>query len=65
MPRRNNTPKIVRTQLPKPEPVSKVRHATKQAALNAANSAMRYNLDLTLSVYQSPADKGWYLTSTK
>jgi hypothetical protein len=41
---------------------AKVKYPTRQAALAAAEYAMRHNLDLALSVYQSPYDGGWYLT---
>ena len=42
---------------------TKVRYATKQAALAAIAEASKYQTDIPLRVYQSPHDGGWYLTS--
>jgi hypothetical protein len=63
MPRRNK-PAIsaVRRTQPTSE-ATKRRFATKQAAKSAAKERMRYHENLQLSVYQSPHDGGWYLTS--
>ena len=63
MPRRNKQPIIKRVLIARQPEANKVRYPSKQAALSAANERMRYHLDLQLSVYQSPQDGGWYLTS--
>ena len=63
MPRRNKHPIVKRVLAAQSPEISKVRYPSKQAALSAANDRMRYHLELELSVYQSPQDGGWYLTS--
>jgi len=64
MPRRNNTPPH------QPYNSSRLAHSTpkrvyasKRAAETAAKEGMKYNLELQLSVYQSPTDGKWYLSS--
>ncbi|OYX37939.1 hypothetical protein B7Z00_02590 [Candidatus Saccharibacteria bacterium 32-50-10] len=64
MPRRNKQPTLRRTPPTHSAERSKVRYATKQQAMAAAKDRMLYHPDLELSVYQSPADGGWYLTSS-
>ena len=65
MPRRNK-PKYVlyRRDQPAAEK-NKVRYATKQAAERGAAETIKYQPDLHFSVYQSPIDGGWYLTSQR
>lgn len=63
MPRRNKQPKLQRLIPRQSDSAGKTRYATKQDALAAAEYRMRYHLDIQLSVYQSPQDRGWYLTS--
>ena len=65
MPRRHKSP--IERQLPKvsTNERTKNRYATKQAALNAAREQQKYELHVTLHVYQSLHDGGWYLTSSQ
>jgi hypothetical protein len=62
MPRRNKS--TIKRHIPRSSTneSAKVKYPTKQAALIAAEYTMRHNLDLVLTVYQSPHDGGWYLT---
>ena len=62
MPRKNNTPKHTPFVPPNNEQ-TKTRYATKREAEAAAEHRMLLHMSLTLYVYQSPLDKGWYLTS--
>ena len=62
MPRRNKNVKHTPYQLATSEG-EKTRYATKRAAEEAAEHRMLLHMDLTLYVYQSPLDRGWYLTS--
>lgn len=65
MPRRNKL-KIISGRRNQPTTESnKMRYTTKRAAQQAATEAAKYHLDLRLSVYQSPGDGGWYLTSRR
>jgi hypothetical protein len=63
MPRRNNTPKHVPYEPRTAAAPLKKRFGSKQAAEFAIKEQQKYHLDLELSVYQSPVDGGWYLTS--
>lgn len=63
MPRRNKQLIVKRVLTVQSPEAGKIRYPSKQAALSAANDRMCYHLDLVLSVYQSPQDGGWYLTS--
>lgn len=63
MPRRNNMQKVTR-KIPQPRPeAQKTRYASRHAAQKAAEHQMLYHPELQLSIYQSPYDGGWYLTS--
>jgi hypothetical protein len=62
MPRKNKTPKHVPYSSAYSEQ-SKTRYATKKDAEAAAEHRMLLHIGLTLYVYQSIADRGWYLTS--
>lgn len=64
MPRRNHTPKHVPYQNKTATAPLKKRFPSRQAALAAISELQKYHLDLELSVYRSPVDGGWYLTST-
>jgi|APMI01.1.fsa_nt_gi hypothetical protein len=63
MPRRNHTQKVTR-KIPQLRPeAQKTRYASRQSAQKAAEQQMLYYPELQLSIYQSPYDGGWYLTS--
>lgn len=62
MPRRNKNVKHTLYQ-PSNGEVGKTRYATKREAEEAAEHRMLLHMNLTLYVYQSPLDRGWYLTS--
>jgi len=64
MPRRNNTPKHLPYEPRTAAAPLKKRFISKQATLLAIQELQKYHLDLELSVYQSPVDGGWYLTTT-
>ena len=63
MPRRNHTPKHEPYQPHTAAAPLKKRFVSRQAALLTIKELQKYNLDLELSVYQSPVDGGWYFTS--
>ena len=64
MPRHNYSKKHTPAQRAVPQPEQgKVRYATKHKAEQAIKESQQYNPDVSLSVYQSPSDGGWYLTS--
>jgi hypothetical protein len=63
MPRKNR-PAIPARRLPPQKPeTGKVRYPSKQAAEAQIRESRKYNDELELSVYHSPTDGGWYLTS--
>lgn len=62
MPRKNNTPKHIPFR-PTSSELQKTRYATKREAENAAEHRMLLHMNLTLYVYKSHLDGGWYLTS--
>lgn len=63
MPRRNKTPQHKPYEPRTAGAPLKKRFASEQAAKNAIKELQKYHLDLELSVYRSPDDGGWYLTS--
>lgn len=62
MPRKNNTPKHIPFRISGGE-LTKTRYATKRQAEAAAEHRMLLHMNLTLYVYKSHLDGGWYLTS--
>lgn len=65
MPRRNKTAKHTPYQPAASAESAKKRFGSRQAAIAAITELKKYHLDIELSVYQSPTDGGWYLTSSK
>lgn len=64
MPRRNRAPRHDRYDpTPLAHTTPKRVFASKHAAEQAAKELRKYDLDLKLSVYQSPTDGKWYLSS--
>ncbi len=63
MPRKNNTPKHQPYQPRTAAAPVKKRFVSKSAALAAIKELQKYHLDIELTIYQSPVDGGWYLTS--
>ncbi|HRC28308.1 MAG TPA: hypothetical protein PKV96_02880 [Candidatus Saccharimonas sp.] len=63
MPRRNKSPRIIKS-IPQQPAKQKTRYTNEHDARRAADYQMRHHLDLVLRVYQSPTDGGWYLTSS-
>jgi len=62
VPRKNNTPKHIPFRISGSE-LTKTRYTTKRAAEAAAEHRMLLHMHLTLYVYKSQLDGGWYLTS--
>lgn len=65
MPRKNRAQPHVRYQPNSAHAPEKTRYASKAAAERAIREIRKYHLDAKLTVYQSPVDGGWYLTSTR
>lgn len=64
MPRRNHTPKHARYDpTPLAHTARKRAFATKRDAEAAVRKLQAYDINLQLSVYQSPIDGKWYLSS--
>lgn len=65
MPRHNRTPRFTPYVSRTAHAPQKKRFGSRQAALLAIHEIQKYQLDLELSIYQSPVDGGWYLTSRR